>query len=630
MAENVPDWAKSEGAGPETSDTPDWVLSTPQEKSKPMMLDQAVKGARGEAVTGAKRGLIGGLGTLGDISSLMSRLFGVDPKLAEKFRGFPTSEEVGKKLEPVIGKAEGPSSDVTEFLANPLSYLGPGGLVRKLGGALAGGVGAETGKAVAGTPGEIIGGLVGGGIPVPGRRVTKTPTQRAASELTEKFSADQASPQQTSQIQQARPNVAKPFDIGGPSIAGVVERLGQTSGAGRQIMEPALIERQQGSLSRISDDLSTLTDSKRTALQATEQTMKERSIAAAPAYKQAYAAGDREIWSNNIDSPNSLERLSGSPDVQIAMRAALRKWQTRAIADGYGAMNPTQIDRGGLIKFGKSVPVFPNMQFWDYTKGALDKLIDGEIRPNGSMTRHGQALVEIKNQLLGELDRIVPEYGAARQQWAGPTSYLNALEEGRSILTRSESAEVMATKFNALPEADKQGYREAAISSILAKMESNPAKLADLTRELRSPAMQKKITAIMPTQQAKDMWNKRLDFEIKSSELVGLGLKGSPTARRLAEMQEAENLVGDLVLGSFLGHPRSSVYTALRGGARKVLDKIRAETDKEMAKFLTEGKFSPPQAPKPRPAITSPYGERNIRNLLITLGGQRAGNGQNN
>src|SRR5206468_2845487 len=113
-----------------------------------------------------------------------------------------------------------------------------------------------------------------------------------------------------------------------------------------------------------------------------------------------------------------------------------------------------------------------------------------------------------------------------------------------------QPAEDFTAEFNNLSAADKQGAREAIVSTVVSKLERNPTKLADLTRDLRSVDMRKKIAAIMPDQASRDSWTKRLNFEVKSSELVGAGLKNSATARRIAQMADAEGLVGDLVLGT--------------------------------------------------------------------------------
>ena len=371
----------------------------------------------------------------------------------------------------------------------------------------------------------------------------------------------------------------------------LMERVAQTPGAGRTTIVPFLTERQQGQLARVSNDLTSLTGSTRTALQAVNETMTRRAAAADPAYRAAYDAGDREIWSP------VLERLSAAPTVKSAMQSAIRTWQDNAIADGYGAMNPSAVDRGGQITFGKSIPAFPNIQFWDYTKRAIDGKIavaqrageDGKVR----------TLTRLVNQLRGALDTAVPEYATARQQWAGPSSYLNAVEAGGDILSRNESAEQMHANFNELSQADRQGYREAAVSAIIGKMSSDPAKMADMTKYLRSPAMRQKILAIMPNQQARQAWSRRLDFESKSSEMVGRSLGNSATFRRMQEKEDSETIAGDLVLSAFMGTPPVGLMKQIIvGGAKKVRDTLNSRTDKELARMLT-GKPRNQIAPTP-------------------------------
>jgi hypothetical protein len=90
-------------------------------------------------------------------------------------------------------------------------------------------------------------------------------------------------------------------------------------------------------------------------------------------------------------------------------------------------------------------------------------------------------------------------------------------------------------------------------------MGNDPAKLGDMTKYLRSPEMREKIAALMPTPEARAAWAKRLDFEVGSSELTGRALGNSATARRLAEQGDAGNIVGDLVMDAFMGHPPVSL-----------------------------------------------------------------------
>lgn len=371
-------------------------------------------------------------------------------------------------------------------------------------------------------------------------------------------------------------------DVGGENTRGLVERVAQTPGAGRTIVTPFLTGRQEAQAARISTDLSDLTGSKRTAFQAVSQTITERAKAAQPLYQTALQAGDKEIWSPG------LERLTGSPTIKSSMQGAVRIWQDNAVADGFGAMNPgATVERGGLLKFsGGQVPVFPNLQFWDYTKRLLDDKISSAKR--AGQNQKVRTLTQLAGNLRKELDSVVPEYAAARQAWSGPSAYLDAIETGRDILSRTVSHEEFTANFSGLSKVEQDGVREGAVSSIVARMDIDPAKLGDMTKYLRSPGMRKKITAIMPTPQAAAKWDKLLSFEVKSSELVGQSLRGSQTARRLAEMDDAKSIVGDLVMDAFSGSPPIGLLRRLTiGSAKKIRDTIRSKTDKEIARIMT-------------------------------------------
>ena len=394
---------------------------------------------------------------------------------------------------------------------------------------------------------------------------------------------DQITPQEAAAAGKTTPGAILP-DVGGENTRGLMERIAQTPGAGRTIITPFLTERQSAQMDRLSNDLTGLTGTKRTALQAISETMEQRKNAAQPLYQQAYEDGEREIWSP------TLERLSSSPSVRSAMQGAVRIWQDNAVADGFGAMNPSMVDRGGLVRFGGSVPVFPNLQFWDYTKRILDDKISAAKR--AGQNQKVRTLTQLTSQIRQELDTQVPSYHYARQAWAGPSTYLDAIETGRNILARNEFAEEFENNFKSLGGGDRAAVREGAVSSIIGRMGSDPAKLGDMTKYLRSPEMRRKIAAIMPSQQAANKWLKRLEFEIKSSELTGQSLKNSATARRLAEMQDADGIVGDLVADAFTGTaPMSLLHRLTIGQAKKIRDRLRSRRDEETAKILTNPNY---------------------------------------
>lgn len=199
--------------------------------------------------------------------------------------------------------------------------------------------------------------------------------------------------------------------------------------------------------------------------------MKDQMIAAArPHYQQAFSEGDKVLWSPE------LERLSGSPAVRTAMQGAVRAWKDKAIADGYGAMNPGAAVENGLLKFpGGSLPAFPNLQLWDYTKRILDDQVKSALQ--AGKNDKARTLTILTQSLRSELDRIGPEsYKTARNIYAGgaddletamqsalkllaDTKDVNILSAARHIFDpRSRSPEMISTLRASLEKKDPQAW----------------------------------------------------------------------------------------------------------------------------------------------------------------------------
>jgi hypothetical protein len=147
----------------------------------------------------------------------------------------------------------------------------------------------------------------------------------------------------------------------------------------------------------------------------------------APAYRAAYNAGDKQIWSNE------LERLTAAPSIQHALRAAVSKWKDWQVADGFGAANPPIMVKNGLIDFGngKGLSVFPNIQFWDYAARHIADAAEKARRSGAS--QEAARLGTLEKQLKTELDKLVPQYKTARQGAAKFFNAEDALEAGRSF-----------------------------------------------------------------------------------------------------------------------------------------------------------------------------------------------------
>jgi hypothetical protein len=98
----------------------------------------------------------------------------------------------------------------------------------------------------------------------------------------------------------------------------------------------------------------------------------------------------------------------------------------------------------------------------------------------------------------------------------------------------------------------------------------------------------------------------RLDFEVRSSELTGRALGNSATARRLAEKQDADSLVADLVTDVFAGTPPVGLLRQFLGSVpRRVRDTLRSRSDNILADILTD-----PNAPGLQRALQGAANQR--------------------
>lgn len=167
-------------------DLPDAPWHEPESQdAAPVTAEGAVK----QLGVGAAKGAIGFIGGMGDIREFGGRAaekLGFDPELGRSIAGglnplgplankiMPTSEEIQKDVEDYTGKFREPQNtlekytDVTgQFLGNPASWVGPGGVIQKGISAVGGALGSEgLGQLTNGTPIEpyarMLGGIFGG------------------------------------------------------------------------------------------------------------------------------------------------------------------------------------------------------------------------------------------------------------------------------------------------------------------------------------------------------------------------------------------------------------------------------------------------------------------------------------
>lgn len=430
--------------------------------------------------------------------------------------------------------------------------------------------------------GAALGGVVGGAVPaVIGaakgvKNAAFNPEVRAQAQLNRALDRDNLTPEQFraqfDDLAAQQPTSAIPADAGGDNVRGLVERLATVPGQARSIVTDTLTARQSSQGARIADRARSLSGVNRSADAAIDDTIAQRSRESAPLYAAAHA--EEVPWSPQLQS--LMERP--------AMQAAYRDAERRAANQG------RQFD-GRFMDVGADGSVtaraVPRTGDLDVIKQNLDGQIES-LLSSGSRSE-ARDVIGIRNELLGIMDASAPTYAKARAAYAGHSQYMDAIEHGSQILKKDISPERWASDFAKLNASEQEAARIGAITSIIGKIGDDSAKMPDITKYLRSPNGRAKVAAILPDDAARKAWESSLNHEVEISTLSGRTLGNSATARRQAELDDANGIFGDLVAAGFSGAgPVTGImHTLLRSIPRKVGGKINERSNRVLARALT-------------------------------------------
>jgi muramidase (phage lysozyme) len=372
------------------------------------------------------------------------------------------------------------------------------------------------------------------------------------------------------------------MDIGGETTRALARSAANTSPEGRQLLNNAINDRFEGQAGRVTNWLNdTFNYPNATAQQqAIEQTAKSINR---PAYFNAYKDGDRPIWSPE------LQRLVGSPDVVDAMRNAAEKGKSRAIADGFGGFNSSvQISPSGVVEFtrGKNgVPTYPNLQFWDYTKRALDDQAKKAARAGAD----GEAgvLGNLAKQLRSELDNHVDSYAQARAGAAHFFGAENALEAGQNYVMQNFQNTAVRQQLGKMSPTERQLFQDGFVSRFIETLNKVGDRRSILNQIGDNPAAREKLNIVLGPQKAT-----QLEAGMRAEGIMDLARKAvqgnSTTARQLAELGLAGGTYGLATGGDILNpNPTALMNAALVYGAARGRTKINEGLSRKVAEMLT-------------------------------------------
>ncbi len=353
-------------------------------------------------------------------------------------------------------------------------------------------------------------------------------------------------------------------DLGGETTRALARSAANTSPEARAALNNRINDRFESQSDRVTGWLNQTfgpsdTGATREALQQAAQRANR------PAYARAYGDGDRPLWTPE------LQRLAGSPDVVEAMRAAAQKGKSRAITDGFGGFNSSvQISPTGVVQFSRGPngqPTYPNLQFWDYTKRALDDGANAARR--AGRNDEASVLGQLATGLRNELDTQVPTYQAARAGAARFFGANDALEAGGQFLTSNAPIADARRAFAAMSQPERELFRQGFVQSLTQKIESTGDRRNVLNSIAQSPRAREQMELAMGPQRARE-FEAMMRVEGVMDLARGAVQGNSTTARQLAELGLAGGAYGIGSGGDILNpNPSALASAALVWGAAR-------------------------------------------------------------
>lgn len=250
--------------------------------------------------------------------------------------------------------------------------------------------------------------------------------------------------------------------------------------------------------------------------------------------QEAVANGDRGgIWSPYIG------RLLQNQEMKKGVSAGIRIQRNEADAAN-APFNPRDYAIVGVDENGEPVVgKVPNMRLLDAAKKGLDAMLEEYRNPitgKLDLDETGRSIEMLRKSLVSELDRLNPDYAAARAAWAGPAQSKGALKAGRAIFNRHP--EDIAKFYNDLSPSDQQFYKMGvaeALKDAVAKDGVTAPEIRRLGRNSFDSMMKERIRPLFGTKEEYDKFLDAVTGERTILEKRGQYLRGSQTAERVSD-----------------------------------------------------------------------------------------------
>ena len=164
-----------------------------------------------------------------------------------------------------------------------------------------------------------------------------------------------------------------------------------------------------------------------------------------------------------IKVTNNIRGLGNSeigPDAIAIAKGLDKDARAAAIASGQAAPPPFKIRPEDLNFSGFKNT---NLHTMDLVKRGFDDIIQSRMAGNRTLgPQQVASAVQIRNALVRELDKQVPQYASARNAWAGPSAVSDAFDAGKNIWKRNFGQNEYQAATKGMTRSEQAAFKAGA------------------------------------------------------------------------------------------------------------------------------------------------------------------------
>lgn len=308
-----------------------------------------------------------------------------------------------------------------------------------------------------------------------------------------------------------------------------------------------LADRQAGQSARIA---AVLDDSTGTPLLNVDDELIRLNSALKPDIDEAYAAarvaGEKALFPEKPKLPSGVGAAKGKGKDAGAV-VTKRKTKLERLIDGGTVSGPAKRAAAKELEAKRlSGEEVTKLDIVDAHKRALDDIIGAAIRKGED--NKARMFVKLKNQIVEETDKLVPEYKAARDIFAGKAELEKAAEFGESFL-KLKHRDIIETTKN-MGASERKFFKLGAKKAILDRMDNIQINADTVKRLFGKNGDVRKLRTLFDDDKSFKTFSDTLEKEANFIMTKAAAQGNSTTVKQLADAKTSQDLLTNTMAAS--------------------------------------------------------------------------------